>query len=55
MAAALERRADISKSDMGRTNPNYPAQFLVYQNKEVKDNAKGMLLSKLATERHLAC
>ena len=35
--------ADIRKSDMGRTNPNYLAQFLLYQTKEVKDKAKEML------------
>ncbi len=35
--------AEIRKSDMGRTNPNYIAQFLLYQTKDVKDKAKEML------------
>ncbi len=35
--------ADIRKSDMGHTSPNYIAQFLLYQTKEVKDTAKRML------------
>ncbi len=35
--------ADIRKTDLGRTNPNYLAQFLLYQTKEVKDKAKEML------------
>ena len=35
--------ADIRKTDLGRTNPNYLAQFMLYQTKEVKDKAKEML------------
>ncbi len=35
--------ADIRKSDMGHTSPNYIAQFLLYQTKKVKDTAKRML------------
>ena len=35
--------AEIRKSDLGRTSPNYLAQFLLYQTKEVKDTAKQML------------
>ncbi len=35
--------AELRKSDLGRTSPNYLAQFLLYQTKEVKDTAKQML------------
>ncbi len=35
--------AEIRKTDLGRTSPNYLAQFLLYQTKEVKDTAKQML------------
>ncbi len=35
--------ADIRKTDLGHTSPNYIAQFLLYQTKEVKDTAKRML------------
>ncbi len=35
--------ADIRKTDLGHTSPNYIAQFLLYQTKEVKDTAKQML------------
>ena len=34
--------AEIRKSDLGRTSPNYLAQFLLHQTKEVKDTAKRM-------------
>ena len=35
--------AEIRRTDLGRTNPNYLAQFLLYQTKDVKDKAKEML------------
>ena len=35
--------AEIRKSDLAKTSPNYIAQFLLYQTKDVKDTAKRML------------
>ncbi len=35
--------AELRKSDLAKTSPNYLAQFLLYQTKEVKDTAKQML------------
>ena len=35
--------AELRKSDLAKTSPNYLAQFLLYQTKEVKDTAKRML------------
>ncbi len=35
--------AELRRTDLARTSPNYLAQFLLYQTKEVKDTAKRML------------
>ena len=35
--------AELRRTDLVRTSPNYLAQFLLYQPKEVKDTAKRML------------
>ncbi len=35
--------AELRRSDLAKTSPNYLAQFLLYQTKEVKDTAKQML------------
>ncbi len=35
--------AELRRTDLARTSPNYLAQFLLYQTKEVKDTAKQML------------
>ncbi len=35
--------AELRRTDLANTSPNYIAQFLLYQTKEVKDTAKRML------------
>ena len=35
--------AELGRTDLARTSPNYLAQFLLYQTKEAKDTAKRML------------